>query len=120
MENNFVSIWIGHFSNSEELNTYVSEKYTEDGDLIKSEFMKDFKIDFIDHDFMEVQFDSNANSIFGLIEPMSYSESIIPHISKINGTGYNSIICIYNYKYNNQNDPLKNLLKFIGVFVYIK
>lgn len=42
----FVSLFIGNLNSNEEHQKYVLVNYTEDGDIIPSEFEKDFGIDY--------------------------------------------------------------------------
>jgi hypothetical protein len=53
-----VSLWIGHFTSKKALNNFLEEKYNDDGD-VSSQFMQDFQIEYIDHDFQEVDFYEN-------------------------------------------------------------
>ena len=44
----YVSLWIGKSESDEELLNYVETDYTEDGDCLPSQFLKDFNIDIDD------------------------------------------------------------------------
>ena len=42
----YVSMFIGDVSSFEELESYVMQSYTEDGDWVNSQFEKDFSIEY--------------------------------------------------------------------------
>jgi len=112
-EQNKVSIWLGNFKSENELNSFMKEQFTEDGDIY-SEFMKAFEIDFIDNQFQEVFFSENLSK--ENLESFSYSESYLEQITT-NLEKYNSVIALYNFNYSgkilNAND-----IDFIGVYDY--
>lgn len=51
----YISLWVGHIVNEEELNEYLELIYTDEGELLPSGFLRDFHIDLdeIDEDFIE-------------------------------------------------------------------
>ena len=114
---NKVSLWIARFNSKEELNDYIKEEFDKNGDIY-SNFMKSFKIDFIDNHFQEIDFYNNKlkQEIF---DGFSYIESFIHRIPNENWENYNAVILLYNYEYHGKV-KLKKQVKFIGTFNYIE
>ena len=68
----YVSLWIGSAKSDDELWEYAQMIYTEDGDYLPSQFLKDFDIDEdeFDEDFMER---SVVNSLICVASRISWS-----------------------------------------------
>ncbi len=115
-----VSIWIGRFDSNEKLNKYVDQVY-DDNENVRSAFMDDFIIPYYDHDFQEAYCDEKTGrvSVNTLLDPLSYSKSIIPQLLKINIENCNTIICLYNFVYDGRIKQNSGM-NFIGVFDYDK
>ncbi len=121
-----VSIWLGNFNDLSDLERYVQTKYTDDGDSINSKFETDFKIDYFDEDFREINvLEESQNSFSDILEDHSYYKSIIANYtdqySDILDKHYNSIILLYDFKYteNVKEIEKENLyIKFIGSIEY--
>ncbi|WP_339193869.1 immunity 22 family protein [Aeribacillus sp. FSL W8-0870] len=118
----FVSLFIGNSKSYKDLQNYILNSYTEDGDLLSSEFEKDFNIDYYNEDFREVEFyDEPSNDLRVLLEGFSYDEEIIPKFIELCGERLNqeanSVILLYNFQYNgNVNE--KNQFRFLGTVQY--
>ncbi|SFJ16105.1 immunity 22 family protein [Thermoflavimicrobium dichotomicum] len=118
----FVSLFIGNSHSYKELQDYISNNYTEDGDALPSEFEKDFNIDYYDEDFREVKcYNKSSNDLRVLLEGFSYDEEIIPKFIEICGECLNqeanSVILLYNFLYNgNINET--NQFRFLGTVQY--
>lgn len=117
----YVSLWVGNFSSKEELNNYLYISYDEDGDAIPSKFEEDFEIDYYDTDFREAGFfEKEITSIQEILKGCSYEENIIPAIISTIGETLqkpvNSMILLYNFKYNGQ--PSKRPMTFLGTLHY--
>ncbi|KZN97787.1 MAG: hypothetical protein C6W58_15195 [Bacillaceae bacterium] len=118
----FVSLFIGNSKSYKDLQNYILNSYTEDGDLLPSEFEKDFNIDYYNEDFREVEFyDEPSNDLRVLLEGFSYDEEIIPKFIELCGERLNqeanSVILLYNFQYNgNVNE--KNQFRFLGTVQY--
>ena len=112
-QKNKISIWIGNFYSQEELDVYLEKKYSEDGDAV-SNFMNDFKISYYDEDFQEAYYDKEKKEVSELMEPLSYSEMIIPKLTNLKEK-YNSVVCLYNYEYN-MSVIESDKLKLVGVY----
>lgn len=124
--NGQVSIWFGNFRDFSDLEGYVQTKYSDDGNSIDSKFEVDFKIDYFDEDFREINvLDEPQNSFACILEEHSYYKSIISNYTKQHSDlldkQYNSVILLYNFKYN-QNVKEKEEedlhIKFIGSIEY--
>lgn len=113
---NKVSIWVGNFQNDEEFENYLLMEYLDNEDLPRSQFTKDFKIDYYDEDFQEAYYAENFLSVKDLIKPISYSETFINQIRSEN-VNYNSLIAIYKYRYEGVVKDVGNIF-FLGVYEY--
>jgi hypothetical protein len=118
----FVSLFIGNSKSYKYLQNYILNSYTEDGDLLPSEFEKDFNIDYYNEDFREVEFyDEPSNDLRVLLEGFSYDEEIIPKFMELCGERLNqeanSVILLYNFQYNG-NVNKKSQFRFLGTVQY--
>ncbi|QPA30749.1 immunity 22 family protein [Thermaerobacillus caldiproteolyticus] len=118
----FVSLFIGSSKSYKDLQNYILNSYTEDGDLLPSEFEKDFNIDYYNEDFREVEFyDEPSNVLRFLLEGFSYDEEIIPKFIELCGERLNqeanSVILLYDFQYNG-NVNGKNQFRFLGAVQY--
>lgn len=126
MEND-VSLWLGYFSDFDELETYTEIKYNEDGDSIPSVFEKDFKVGYYDRDLVEKDWIPDAeDDIEKILEDFSYDNQLIQQYNNIKlKSKYNTIILIYNYNYNKEGEIVNFVdnntykLDFIGTAEYI-
>ena len=119
-----VSLWLGNFNNEETFREFMEIKYTDDGDSIPSKFKKQFKIDYYDIDFSEVDYmEEKSNDLEVLLEGFSNDYEIIPKLNeKYNGGIYNSIVLLYDFEYDNNINykNRNNILEFIGCVDYSK
>ncbi|EDP96809.1 immunity 22 family protein [Kordia algicida OT-1] len=111
-----VTLFLGKFSSQKRLNSFLEEHYDEDAE-VSSEFMEAFQIEYIDHDFQEVDFYTNKTSKEAIFKDFSYVESFIKEIPELDWKAYNSIILLYNFKYPGTIKETKNV-KFIATFEY--
>ncbi|AJH15240.1 immunity 22 family protein [Myroides profundi] len=114
---NKVSIWLANFTTEEKLEEYLEFRYSELEDLPRSNFIDDFEIEYYDEDFQEAYCANNIISLKELLAPLSYSESFIDKIGDTSNSQYNSVIAIYNYKYDDQKQGKDNI-QFLGVLDY--
>ena len=120
-----VSLWLGNFNNEETFREFMEIKYTDDGDSIPSKFKKQFKIDYYDIDFSEIDYmEEKSNDLEVLLEGFSNDYEIIPKLNeKYNGGIYNSIVLLYDFEYDFNEENYKdkdNMLDFIGCVDYSK
>ncbi|WP_397538198.1 immunity 22 family protein [Rummeliibacillus pycnus] len=124
---NDVSLWLGYFSDFDELEKYTEIKYNEDGDSIPSIFEKDFKLGYYDRDLIEKDWIPNAEDDIGkILVDFSYDNQLIQQYNNIKlKSKYNTIILIYNYDYSKESkivnflDKITYKLDFIGTAEYI-
>lgn len=114
-----VSLWLGIFNDEETFRKFMEIKYTDDGDSIPSKFKKQFKIDYYDIDFSEIDYmEEKSNDLQILLEGFSNDYEIIPRLNeKYNGGMYNSIVLLYDFEYQYNGNNYKdwdNELKLIG------
>ena len=112
-ERNKVSIWLGNFKSEDELSNDMEEHFTEDGNKY-SDFMEYYEINFVDNQFQEVVFEEKLSK--ERLKTLSSAESFINKIDD-DLSASNSLIAIYNFKYNGSvSESAKT--KFIGVYNY--
>ena len=124
---NDVSLWLGCFRDLETLERYTEIKYNEDGDSIPSLFEKKFTLGYYDRDLTEKDWIlEKENDIEKLLVDFSYDEQLIKQFKEIKLVSkYNTIILIYNYKYDKEDKIIytidKNCYKldYIGTAKYI-
>lgn len=126
---NDVSLWLGNFSNFEEVEKYTEIIYDEDGDSIPSVFEREFKLGYYDRDLIEKDWvPDTEDDIKELLVDFSYDDQLIKQFIDVKlNSKYNTIILIYNYNYNYDKDGRsvssvnKNAYKldFIGTAEYI-
>ncbi len=118
---NSVSIWIGYFSDKEELKRYVKVNNFDSEDDSTSIFWNDYFLDDIDIDFQEVGWEENAIDIESIIKGASYWKAYIDKIkvehSNIDISKFNSMILILNYEYLGRIKEASNT-KFLGNYEY--
>lgn len=120
-----VSLWLGNFSDEESFREFVEIKYTDDGDSITSKFKEQFKIEYYDIDFSEVDYmEEQSNNLEVLLEGFSNDYEIIPKLKeKYDEHMYNSIVLLYDFEYDANKINYKNennILDFIGCVDYSK
>lgn len=123
---NDVSLWLGYFSNFDELEKYTEIKYDEDGDSIPSVFEREFKIGYYDRDLIEKDWIPDAeDDIKELLVDFSYDDQLIQQLLDVKlDSKYNTIILIYNYNYNKEERHVPAVnenrykLDFIGTAEY--
>ena len=124
---NDVSLWLGNFSNFDELEKYTEVKYDEDGDSIPSTFEREFKLGYYDRDLIEKGWIPDAEyEIKELLMNFSYDDQLIKQFINVKLISkYNTIILIYNYNYANDGKAINSVsnneyeLNFIGTAEYV-
>ena len=120
-----VSLWLGNFNNEKTFREFMEIKYTDDGDSIPSKFKKQFKIDYYDIDFSEIDYmEEKSNDLEVLLEGFSNDYEIIPKLKENYDVNmYNSIVLLYDFEYDSNKINYKNennILDFIGCVDYSK
>ncbi|WP_026562035.1 immunity 22 family protein [Bacillus sp. J37] len=124
---NDVSLWLGYFSNFDEVEKYMEIKYDEDGDSIPSVFEREFKLGYYDRDLIEKDWIPDAeDDVKKLLVDFSYDDQLIKQFNNdMLNSKYNTIILLYNYNYDkdgravNSVDKNEYKLDFIGTAEYI-
>jgi len=124
---NDVSLWLGNFSDFDEVENYTKVMYNDDGDSIPSIFEKEFKLGYYDRSLIEKDWIPEAeDDIKELLVDFSYDDQLIKQFNDIQlNSMYNTIILIYNYNYEkdglavNSVDKDEYTLQFIGTAEYV-
>ncbi|MEK4670706.1 immunity 22 family protein [Niallia sp. FSL R7-0271] len=124
---NYVSLWLGNFTEFDELEKYIEVKYDEDGDSIPSTFEREFKIGYYDRDLIEKDWILDAkDNIKELLMGFSYDDQLIKLFMDVKlCSNYNTIILIYNYNYIKDGKSINSVnnyvyeLNFVGTAEYV-
>ena len=114
---NILSIWTGNFESQKEFDNYIEEVFNEEEES-SSKFMTDFEIDYLDNQFQECVF-FNENIVLEMLNDASYSKSFLNKLSEIDFREDNSIVILYNFKYENSKE-IDSKLNFLGSFSYVE
>lgn len=119
-QDNYISIWVGNLDSSCDLDNYVLNRYSLDGDFEGSSFTDEFQIDFIDEDFVEKSFFDFTSNLELALKGFSYDERILEEI-KLKDMKLlsliNCIILIYNFVYK-LNHKSVGKVQFLCVLPY--
>lgn len=121
-----VSLWVGIENSNERFKEYIKTPCNEDGDVVPSKFMKDFRIDSLDEDFREADIlEARTRYLSELLSGCSYEDKVISGFISLYGEfleeDANIMIMLYNFDYNGQikeasDDVTK--LKYFGTIKY--
>jgi len=115
---NIASLWLGGLKSESDLRDYVKQDCNDDGD-VSSDFMKDFLIDYYDHDFEESYYKDDVLKREDLLEPLSYSASFIRQVDEIEWSKYNSVITLYDFEYDGNIESSSSMV-YAGSYSYRK
>ena len=121
-----VSLWFGIFNSSDDFERYLKFEFNEDGDILPSNFMRDFNIDYYDDDFKESEYyNQSLRNIKEILTDFSYDDIIIPKFITILGRELsieiNAVLALFNFQYNGEPRISKNKnnkIQFIGSIEY--
>ena len=123
---NWVSLWIGTAKSTRALEKYVEGEYSDDGDYSRSQFERDFRIDFFDEDFIETKHCRKpTRSLRRLLRDCSSHEAIIDQFVAIVGEELTneamSVVLLYNFLFrgrtvNSVSEAVS--LRFVGTARY--
>ncbi|MFJ5965375.1 immunity 22 family protein [Bacillus sp. NPDC093026] len=124
---NDVSLWLGNFSNFDEVENYTKVMYNDDGDSIPSIFEKEFKLGYYDRSLIEKDWIPEAeDDVKELLVDFSYDDQLIKQFNDIKlNSKYNTIILIYNYNYEKDGLAVNSVekdeytIQFIGTAEYV-
>ena len=133
-EEGYFSVWLGDANSEQVLEEYVRLTYSDDGDLIPSQLMKDFELVDEDGDYndyeegcREIAFFENASrSPSSVFQDFSYSEQVIDKVCAKLGAEtnepFNAVVVLFNYRANvaenRASDSSGVRLRFIGSMEY--
>lgn len=121
-QDNSISIWVGNLDSSCDLDNYVLNRYSLDGDFEGSLFTDEFQIDFIDEDFVEKSFFDFTSNLELAFNGFSYDKQILEEL-KLKDIKLlfpiNFIILIYNFAYK-LNHKSVGKVQFLGTLPYKK
>lgn len=115
-----VSVWIGAFSDIDDLMTYMESTY-DASDNASSPFRDDTGIRWFDDDFREAAILRPDLGLLANLARFSWSDSfqvlLAETLEKVGASEHNGLILLYNFEY--QENPSKRdqgRVKFVGVF----
>lgn len=123
-EANKVSVWIGKFTDDDDLTDYIENAYDENGDS-SNQFLDDTGIDWIDDDFREagmLQPDlSLRKNLVGFSWIDSFAHVLIPELEAMRSVDDNGLILLYNFEYEDaESARLASRMRFVGTFDFQK
>ncbi|KQO01440.1 hypothetical protein ASF12_14765 [Paenibacillus sp. Leaf72] len=123
-----VSLWFGKCDSEDEMRHYLAIKFDEQGDRMKSKFMIDFHLDFIDYNEDLVEFtylNLPTTSIAELLKNASYSESMTNELVDFYGDELseecNVVIRLYDVEYEGAVEEAilhGEKIEFMGSVIY--
>lgn len=134
-EEGYISLWVGDLTSETELKKYVQLDYDEDGDLIPSQMIIDFKLfdekgdpNEYDESCMELHFYENKRKqLSDVLTGFSYDDQLLKGFEAVCGNEFdidvNAVVLLYNYNNQiNSGDEIRtesgSPLKFVGVIQY--
>jgi hypothetical protein len=125
-KNRVVSIWVGHATSADELENYLSFRFTEDGDAIPCPFGRAFGINWFDEDFREASVrETPCNSIEELLRQHSYGREIAAAVRLQVGEQLrleaNAVVMLFDFQYAGEVIDVNAdgvTLRFLGVFQF--
>lgn len=123
----FVTMWLGECDSAMTLEAYVRLNYSDDGQLVPSQLMRDFDIPSYDENFREAEFlEEPSRRIRSLLHGFSYDQRIVANFEAICGEAVdfdvNAVVLLYNYYLANPNRAVAGSgvvrLRYMGVTKY--
>ncbi|HDV6325945.1 TPA: immunity 22 family protein [Burkholderia cenocepacia] len=121
---NKVSVWVGKFTDDDDLTDYIENAYDENGDS-SNQFRDDTGIDGFDDGFREadmLQPDlSLRENLVGFSWIDSFADVLIPQLEAMRSADDNGLILLYNFQYENaENVRPASRVRFVGTFDFQK
>ncbi|MDN7767083.1 immunity 22 family protein [Burkholderia cepacia] len=119
---NKVSVWIGRFTDGDDLTDYIENTCDENGDS-SNQFRDDTGIDWFDDDFREadmLQPDlSLRENLVGFSWIDSFADVLIHQLEAMRSADDNGLILLYNFQYVSAESvrPASHV-RFVGTFVF--
>ncbi|AWG28661.1 immunity 22 family protein [Burkholderia cenocepacia] len=121
---NKVSVWVGKFTDDDDLTDYIENAYDENGDSF-NQFRDDTGIDGFDDGFREadmLQPDlSLRENLVGFSWIDSFADVLIPQLEAMRSADDNGLILLYNFQYENAESVRPaSRVRFVGTFDFQK
>ena len=121
---NKVSVWVGTFTDDDDLTDYIENAYDENGDSF-NQFRDDTGIDGFDDGFREadmLQPDlSLRENLVGFSWIDSFADVLIPQLEAMRSADDNGLILLYNFQYENAESVRPaSRVRFVGTFDFQK
>ncbi|AXV84198.1 immunity 22 family protein [Ralstonia solanacearum] len=118
-----VSIWVGEFSDLDDLLQYVDVRYDDAGNL-SNDFWRDIGIDWFDDDFREAAL-IDGRDLREEISEFSYGSSFADEVARDIGSdrkeGGSGIIMLYDFDYSARGcGGRSGRVRFVGSYDYRK
>ena len=109
-EEGFLSVWVGDAESQQALEEYVHLAYSDEGDLIPSQLLKDFDLVDDDGDYNEYDegcreisfYELGSRSLEMCLQEFSYSDQIVEKVlsavSEEEVSLANAVVILFNYK----------------------
>ncbi|HLO98297.1 MAG TPA: immunity 22 family protein [Fimbriimonas sp.] len=115
-----VDLWVGNFASREEFDQYFKETYNDDDGPI-NQFAADQGETFYDHDFVDLEFYDQPQSVDVIVPRLSYGESFSGEaVPAAETLGIGSVNCVLA-DYDNQFESPKSVpgkLTYLGKFTH--
>lgn len=116
MEKVHVFVSTGRFRTFEEMQEFIDQTYTDDGDGVPSPFMLEVGLSEYEPDCIEVIFAGQPTPLAELLAGSSYEDQWLP---KLDGKRVaDSAICVFAP--NLLSHPQRSSLEYVGAFDYVE
>lgn len=112
----FVHIFValGRFGDANELSDFVEPDYSDNGDLIGSQFMREIGLESYEPMAIEREFYPRSIALLSALAGFSYSRQF--PLVRLADTSIDSIVCVYAP--NSVQHPNRSSLDYVGAFTY--
>ncbi len=109
-EEGYLSVWVGTAESDQSLEEYVQLTYSDDGDLIPSQLLRDFDLTDDDGDFDEYDegcreiafYEKGSETLESCLREFSYSEQFVEKVMESVGNDAaaetNAVVILFNYR----------------------
>ena len=105
---------LGRFKSLSEMRRFIDKTYTEDGDGIDSEFIREVGLSAFEPMCIEAIYSESPKPLKQLLQESSYSDQWLPSLSILSEA--DSAICVFEP--NIVLHPERSSLRYCGVFTY--
>ena len=104
----------GRFVSFEEIRRFVDPTYTQDGDMVPSEFMKEVQLEAFEPACIEVVWEPRSRPLSELLRETSWADQWLPHVD--HALSASEAICVFEP--NRVRIPTDTSLKYCGSYRY--